>query len=206
MSQKEYAEVKKKEAQKELERQAGIAAVAEKFAKLSEHPLSNGHKLTEWAELAYDMGQKYGVDPILIGAVIYHESNGGDPLANANSSKGRGGGGGAGKGLMQIEFSIHGHNFGDTEEEQLKNVYDPIQNVDYGVRYLSGFLHSYGSVQHALTAYNLGPGGLEDVLVIQQQQGVRFERAVEIRNKNTGQGSPSYARDVLYLYGLMQGG
>src|SRR5207253_1509308 len=44
------------------------------------------------------------------------------------------------------------------------DVWDPEQNVDAGVRYLSRLLAKYGSEHVALAAYNWGPGYVDKAL------------------------------------------
>ena len=84
------------------------------------------------------------VDPNLTRAIIYVESKG-DP--RAVSQKGA-------RGLMQL--------MPDTAFRLgVRNVYDPAQNIQGGVRYLRSLLDQFHNVSLALWGYNAGPGAVE---------------------------------------------
>lgn len=85
--------------------------------------------------------QKYGVPPDIVKAVAWQESTW---RANASSFDG-----GHGKGVMQIDDRFH--QFARTNA-----VWDPAQNIDYGVKYLSDLHDQYGSWNSALRHYNGG--------------------------------------------------
>jgi len=85
--------------------------------------------------------KKYKLEPNLLKAVIYVESSG-NP--DAVSNKGA-------KGLMQL--------MDDTAEDMnVKNVFNPIQNIEGGAKYLRQQLNTFqNNLSLALAAYNSGP-------------------------------------------------
>jgi soluble lytic murein transglycosylase-like protein len=98
----------------------------------------------ELVDMTKKMALKHQVDISLIFAMIKQESNWkSDVVSHAGAI-----------GLMQIMPST-GHSFCGLEEEQL---YNPLLNLDCGIRYLKKQLDRFGSMKLALCAYNAGPG------------------------------------------------
>lgn len=87
----------------------------------------------------------HDVEPALIAAIIHTESN-----FNPNARSGVGA-----KGLMQIMPSTGRHL-------QIKNIYDPWQNISAGSKYLKELLLRFeGDRELAVAAYNAGPGAIQ---------------------------------------------
>jgi soluble lytic murein transglycosylase-like protein len=87
---------------------------------------------------------RHDVDVNLIRAMIHTESNN-DPRAVSNKGA---------LGLMQL-MPFTARDLGVT------NVFDPVQNVDGGVRYLKSLLTQFGGdLPLSLAAYNAGPGAV----------------------------------------------
>jgi endonuclease YncB( thermonuclease family) len=90
---------------------------------------------------------QYGVDPVLVRAVVRQESNW-DPRATSNKGA---------RGLMQLMPPTAG-DYGVTDPDTL---YDPQTNLQTGIQHLKRLLGKYpGDEQMALAAYNAGEGNV----------------------------------------------
>jgi len=121
---------------------APVASAAEVEAIPADIPLSGDCDL-DW--IIYRAGQKSGVDPRFIHAVIKQESK---YNAKAVSSVGA-------QGLMQM-MPATAERFG------LKDPFDPAANVEAGTKYLKWLLKRFdGDVSLALAGYNAGEGAVD---------------------------------------------
>lgn len=93
--------------------------------------------------MAEEVGKQYGLPDGLLPALVNQES-GGNP--NAKSPVGAGG-------LTQLMP-------GTAAGLGVTNVFDPLQNLHGGAKYLKEQLVKFGSVPLALAAYNAGPGAV----------------------------------------------
>ncbi|MEE8217477.1 MAG: lytic transglycosylase domain-containing protein, partial [Vicinamibacteria bacterium] len=99
---------------------------------------------TDLRSLAIATARKHGLDPGLVLAVVGVESA---FRPEAVSSKGA-------QGLMQLMP-------GTAASLGVEDAFDPIQNLDGGVRHLGSLLTLYGGdVSRALAAYNAGEGAV----------------------------------------------
>lgn len=99
----------------------------------------------ELDELILRSGDKYGIDPRLLHAVIWQESK---YDAHARSRAGA-------QGLMQLIPAT-------ASRFNCRNANDPAQNIDAGTQYLRWLLERFdGNLVFALAAYNAGEGSVD---------------------------------------------
>lgn len=102
------------------------------------------HQLKPYWNTIQEECKKRGVDPLLVASVIKQESNY-DPHAISRHGA---------MGLMQIIPST-------SRGLNLKDPFDPKQNIQAGIKYLSEMLNKFdGREDLALAAYNAGPGNV----------------------------------------------
>lgn len=97
----------------------------------------------DYRGMAWETARHYHIDAALVFAIVQQESAW-NP--KAISPKGA-------IGLMQIMPST-GESFCGLDQTEL---FDPLKNLNCGVRYFSHQLKTFGSVKLALCAYNAGP-------------------------------------------------
>jgi soluble lytic murein transglycosylase-like protein len=107
-----------------------------------EMPTSGDEKLDR---IIYDVGQRQGIDPRFIHAVIWQESKY-DPAAHSHAGA---------QGLMQL-MPATAKRFGCDDPN------DPQANIEAGTKYLSWLLKRFsGNVELALAGYNAGEGAVD---------------------------------------------
>lgn len=95
-----------------------------------------------YKEIVYREAYKNNVDPILIAAIINHES-GGDPLATGRAQD---------LGLMQIRV-VH-------YPQCPQCLYDPDTNIKLGTKIFKDYRQIKGNIYTTISAYNTGPNPL----------------------------------------------
>lgn len=106
----------------------------------------NGERLPplEWLEVVEESAVENGLDPMLIWAVIEVESSWRPRVVSHMGAQG----------LMQLMP-------GTASDMDVTDVFDPIDNIRGGTRYLRFLLTMFGDEDTALAAYNVGPGRVE---------------------------------------------
>lgn len=126
----------------------GIQGTTSVHAQLSAQPQLRDYAQVSKPQLLSmisQIAQKHGVDEKLVKAVIKQES-GFNPKATSHCGA---------KGLMQLMPST-------AKTLGVQDAYNPVQNVDGGVRHLKWLLSKYnGNVILALAAYNAGSGAVD---------------------------------------------
>ncbi len=124
--------------------QAFVKLLEKYIEKTLEKNTSSGNG--SFSEIIEAMASKYKIDPDLVEAVVNVES-GGDP--NAISPAGA-------QGLMQLMPET-------ASSLGVRDAFDPLQNIEGGVRYLSQLIDYFGGdITKALAGYNAGPGAVDE--------------------------------------------
>lgn len=120
-------------------------SIEEQMAAVTFNSAAKATEKSQLKDLISKISKKHGVDEKLVNAVIKQESG---YNTKAKSSAGA-------QGLMQLMPST-AKSLGVTDP------YNPVQNVDGGVRYLKSMMEKYnGNIVLALAAYNAGPGNVD---------------------------------------------
>jgi soluble lytic murein transglycosylase-like protein len=121
---------------------APVAAASPVNAIPADIPTSGDEQLDR---IIFEVGEKQGIDPRFIHAVIWQESRY-DPHARSHAGA---------QGLMQL-MPATAKRFG------CDNPDDPVENVTAGTKYLSWLLKRFsGNVELALAGYNAGEGSVD---------------------------------------------
>ncbi|HJP92452.1 MAG TPA: lytic transglycosylase domain-containing protein [Pyrinomonadaceae bacterium] len=119
-----------------------VASPLNQFTIPADIPTSGDEQLDR---IIFEVGEKQGVDPRFIHAVIWQESKY-DPHARSHAGA---------QGLMQL-MPATAKRFG------CDNPDDPVENVTAGTKYLGWLLKRFsGNVELALAGYNAGEGSVD---------------------------------------------
>ena len=119
--------------------------VPDEFIEEVMHEMAEAPAGTDLRALATAAAKRHGLDPALVLAVANVESG---LRPSAVSPKGA-------RGLMQLMPPT-------AKDMGVTDVFDPLQNLEGGTRYLRELLSRYdGDLKRALAAYNAGPGAVD---------------------------------------------
>lgn len=160
---------------------ADMSVPAAELNRGSVHPAYIDHlsgiHMDEIRSIVHDKASQYQVDPALVMAVIHTESSF-DPRAVSSAGA---------KGLMQLMD-------GTAAGLGVRDSFDPVDNVDGGVRYLASLLDRYnGQTRTALAAYNAGPGRIDRL-------GIDGDAALHARYDQLPQETQNYIHKVMAAY------
>jgi soluble lytic murein transglycosylase len=127
-------------------------------------------------EKLLSISNDYKIDPVLILAVIKHESKG-NPYARGAYTSGTESGA---LGLMQIKYESArevARSIGVRVNSE-EDLFNPEVNLMVGTAYLLRLIAKYQDLQHALIAYNIGFGALDEKLKTGDALPTRYYRSI----------------------------
>ena len=149
-------------------------------------------RLSRWAHELVSAELIFGIDPLLIAAIMDRESLGGDALA-PKGPKGKGDGG-HGHGLMQIDDRSHAAFLSAKSATGAPLWQEPWANILYGAQLLKQNLNRFASEALAVAAYNCGPGNVRAALKTVPAGALESEIIAAVDRRTAG---GNYSKDVL---------
>lgn len=135
------------------------------------------------AEVLLDAERHHGLDPLLLVALIEHESRWDARAVSSHRALG----------LMQVKGPV-----GKPVAEALEipwsgesTLFDPVSNVRVGIAYFAEMMDRFGVVELALTAYNIGPNRTASIIAVDGDPPQGFARAVLARYERIRAGAPA---------------
>jgi len=127
-------------------------------------------------EKLFTISNDYKIDPLLILAVIKHESKG-NPNARGSYTSGTKSGA---FGLMQIKYesALEAARSIGIKINSPQDLFNPEINLMVGTAYLLRLIAKYQNLQHALIAYNIGFGAVDEKLKTGGALPTRYYRAI----------------------------
>lgn len=145
----------------------------------------------DYRAMVRKQAEEYGLDPLLVAAIIYKESRYDEKAESKKSAIG----------LMQIMPDTARDIARDLEIEDFKqaDLYDAETNIRFGCYYFSKMKREFNSdTILALAAYNSGPGNLREWL---EKEGNSSENLIE---KYAFTETRRYVRDINKAYWLLR--
>ncbi|MDR2579468.1 MAG: transglycosylase SLT domain-containing protein [Fibromonadaceae bacterium] len=127
-------------------------------------------------ERLFQISSDYKIDPLLILAVIKHESRGNPNARGAFISGAESGA----LGLMQIKYesALDVARYVGVRLNSPEDLFNPEINLMVGTAYLLRLIAKYQNLQHALIAYNIGLGTLDGKLRSGERLPMRYYNKV----------------------------